>query len=373
MHADLKFQRKFLHLILSALLLTSACLAGFAASAAAGILPPPGNACLFNAPNGVVNGGLIGHIGWAFRDGTADKWTFGAAEKTGELWMTTGSWAQLLATFRQGTQYKTGPDYYRSYRCETVGSSNPTAAYNAAYTQTNNGYVLASNNCLTKAVIILHAYGATNLPNVGGINLPSNLPNTYYTSDLPSSFNWPPVSLTTVTIGVLLKDPTNGSYLTTNPLHKTRPLTLQVYNATNTLIYQSTVNATVQQETDRYAATIPLDWQRDWSPGGTATAVIIKVKLNYTLYKQVTGFYLINAGTDTTLPDTALIAGDINQDNKISIADYNLLMACYSDLQPAKGPCPSWQKTASDLNDDGYVNGTDYNIMLRILQNQGGG
>lgn len=366
MHAYLRFPQKFLRLILPALLLMSACLVGFAVPAAAGILPPPGNACLFNAPNGADT---LGHVGWAFRNGKADSWTFGAAEQAGELWMTTGSWAHLLATFRQGTQYNKGPDYYRSYRCENVSSSNPTLAYNQAYTQTHNGYRIPNNDCLTKAVLILQAYGVTNLPNP----LLQPLPNTYYDSYLPAAFNSPPVSLTTVSIGVLLTDPTNGSYLTTNPLHKTRSLTLQVYDATNTLIYQDTVNATVQPGTDRYVATVPLDWQRDWSPGGTATAVTIKVKLDYTLYKQVTGFYLINAGTDTTLPDTPLIVGDIDQDNQVGVDDYNLLMACYSDLQPPKGPCPSWQKTASDLNDDGYVNGIDYNIMLRILQNQGGG
>jgi dockerin type I repeat protein len=189
---------------------------------------------------------------------------------------------------------------------------------------------------------------------------------------MSASFNWPPSSLTTATIGILLTDPLNGSYINTNPLHKTRPLTLEVFNATNALIYQDTVNAAVAPGTDRYVATVPLDWQRDWSPGGNATVVLVKVKLDYTLFKQVAGFYLIKAGTDTALPDTSVRVGDVNQDNAVNITDYNLMMQCYSDLQPPKGPCSASLKRASDLNDDGYVNGIDYNLMLRILQNQGG-
>jgi hypothetical protein len=373
MFGNWRLRQKFLRLMLPALLAVGSVFAIWMPTAAtAGTLSATGNACLFNAPNGVINGGLVGHVGWAFQNGTADSWTFGAAEQAGRLWMKTGSWANVLATFGQGSSpYPTGPDYYRSFRCEAVSSTSTTSAYNTAYTQTHNGYSIPSNDCLTKAILILQSYGATNLPSSSALNL-SALPNTYYLNHLPASFNWPPSSLTTATIGVLLKDPLNGSYIKTNPLHKTRPLTLQVYNASNALIYQDTVNAVVIPGTDRYVATVPLDWQRDWSPGGNATVVLVKVKLDYTLLKQVTGFYLIKAGIDTALPDTSVKVGDVNQDNSVNITDYNLMMQCYSDLQPPKGPCSAALKRAADLNDDGYVNGIDYNLMLRVLQNQGG-
>lgn len=354
--------------------MASAFAVGLPAAAVAATLPSPGNACFFNAPNGVVNGGLIGHIGWAFRTSTG-SWVFGAAEQSGQLWMSSGSWAQVLAAFGQGSSpYPKGPGYYMSYRCENVGASNPTYAYNEAYTETHNGYDLLKNNCLTKSIRILRAYDATNLPDGTITNLPSNLPNYYY-EHLPSGFS-AAVSLTTATIGVQLIDPVSKSYINTHPVHTKRPLTVLVYDATNTLIYQTTVTATVVPGTDRYVATVPLDRTRNWSLNG-ATVAQFKVKLDYTLYRYAPGIYFINQGVDNAVSDTQLIVGDVNQDNVVNTTDYNLMMQCYSDLLPPKGPCPTTSnpnlKRASDLNDDGYVNGIDYNLMLRIIQNQGGG
>ncbi len=76
-------------------------------------------------------------------------------------------------------------------------------------------------------------------------------------------------------------------------------------------------------------------------------------------------------GVSNTAPDTPLTAGDINQDNLVNITDYNLMMQCFSDFSPPKGPCPPSLEVAADLDDDGSVNGTDYNEMLRIFSSQG--
>jgi hypothetical protein len=258
-----------------------------------------------------------------------------------------------------------------SYRCGSASSNHPTSAYNAAYTAIHSTYNITNNNCLTQAVKILSTYGIGNLPSPAVLGI-SKFPNQYYDSKLPSSFS-SAASLTTATIGVRLADPLNGSYINTNPAHKTRPLTAAVYDGSNHLIFQATVTAKLVPGTDRYAATAPLDRKRNWTPNGIATAVLIKVRLDYTLFKFAPGFYLIQQGGDNAVSDTNLIVGDVNQDNAVNTTDYNLMMQCYSDLQPPKGPCPSTLKRASDLNDDGSVNGTDYNIMLRVLDNQGGG
>jgi hypothetical protein len=68
-----------------------------------------------------------------------------------------------------------------------------------------------------------------------------------------------------------------------------------------------------------------------------------------------------------------LTVGDVNQDNQVNITDYNLMMQCYSDIAPPKGPCSPALKRASDLNDDGYVNQIDYNLYLRVVQSLSGG
>lgn len=105
--------------------------------------PPPvgptaGRACMFHAPNGGFLLGLVGHVGWAFRDGTGDTWIYGATENTGgpggeasayidpgdpeatQSWQASGTWAQVLAAFHSGTNADVGPGYYQQYRCQNT-------------------------------------------------------------------------------------------------------------------------------------------------------------------------------------------------------------------------------------------------------------
>jgi hypothetical protein len=53
----------------------------------------------------------------------------------------------------------------------------------------------------------------------------------------------------------------------------------------------------------------------------------------------------------------------------VNILDYNMLMDCYSDLTPPKGPCDATKQRATDLTDDGAVNQFDYNFLLKFMQN----
>ncbi|HUZ51028.1 MAG TPA: dockerin type I repeat-containing protein [Streptosporangiaceae bacterium] len=374
----------------------------------------PGEACLFSAPYGVIGTGTVGHIGYGFRNGTGNNWTYGATEggaapnpsppSATHSWHATGTWAQMLKTFGGGTQpnWPSGPGYYIDYRCTNVVASNPTAALTQVGVGEINGYDLVYNNCLTKSILILQQYGVPNLPNPVYVT-----PDTYFSSKLPSypayspGFNRPQW-LTSLTVGVNLVDPLSGAYLNTNPLRKTRPMHVQIFNGSNQLVFDSDPNwsnstnhasspirAKVVPGTDKYTATFQLPGTSSnlvrpagclvtqcspnvWSAGGVAGAYLVKVQLDYTLRKYTPGFALISQGIGNSVADTSLTVGDINQDNQVNIADYNMLLQCYSDLSPPPGPCPSWQKTASDLNDDGYVNGIDYNIMLRIFQSQGG-
>jgi len=66
-----------------------------------------------------------------------------------------------------------------------------------------------------------------------------------------------------------------------------------------------------------------------------------------------------------------LLVGHINHDNAFNILDCNLLLNCYSDVLPPKGPCSTVQGGA-DLNDDGAVNQFDYNLFLRVINNHRG-
>lgn len=361
-----------------------------------------GEACMFNAPSGAIT---LGHVGWAFRVGTGNTWEYGATEggsltgispgppSTTQSWHATGTMAQMLTAFGTGVgaTYNHGSGYYLSYRCSMVNNSNPAAAAAQASQGETTGYNVLSNNCLTKAVAIFQDYGVAPLPSGD-----STSPNTYFQSDLPAyptynpGFNVPQW-LTTLTVGVKLVDALNGGYLNTNPLRRQRPMHVQIYDASNHLVFDSpwsspanpnqfpsnVIMATVTPGTDRYQAIIQLPTPTPlglnlWSTGGVAGAYLVKVQLDYTLRKFTPGITLISQGASNGATDTNLTVGDINQDNQVNLTDYNLLLKCYSDILPPTGPCPSWQKTAADLNDDGSVNGFDYNIMLRIFQNQGG-
>jgi hypothetical protein len=85
----------------------------------------------------------------------------------------------------------------------------------------------------------------------------------------------------------------------------------------------------------------------------------------------VPGIQSLTQGTVNQLPATVLVNGDIDGNNTLNILDYNILMGCYSDFEPAKS-CTAANKSLSDLDDDGDVNQYDYNLFLREITNRAG-
>lgn len=93
---------------------------------------------------------------------------------------------------------------------------------------------------------------------------------------------------------------------------------------------------------------------------------IIKVKTNKFLRKLIPGFKTISPNTTITLPAITLINGDINNDNVMNIADYNILASCFGEKMNTAS-CGN-NKENADLNEDGKVDQVDYNIFLRNIQ-----
>lgn len=62
-------------------------------------------------------------------------------------------------------------------------------------------------------------------------------------------------------------------------------------------------------------------------------------------------------------PTGTRIAGDINGDDRVNIADYSILASCFGTN--ANTPSCGTNKTKADLNNDGKVDGVDYNILIR--------
>lgn len=90
-----------------------------------------------------------------------------------------------------------------------------------------------------------------------------------------------------------------------------------------------------------------------------------KVKLDNTLYKQLPGIITITLGQYNQLPAVVLTPGDLNQNNQLEIADYNLLLSCYGTKE-----CP--MKDQADLNGDGKVDEIDINMMQRAFASRDG-
>ncbi|MEU4302914.1 hypothetical protein [Kitasatospora aureofaciens] len=188
--ATSRTHRAVLSLIAVALSATAAIITADRAEAATG-----GEVCLVLAPNNVdLGAGPVGHIGWAFRNGTSSTWTFGATEnndktgKTNGTFIETSSWNTMLSTFKKR---HSGNQQYVKYRCLNTPSSDTAKAQQAARTSATNGYNLLSNNCLTKSVDIFHAYSpwlndTRHLPDPKLLGV-SKFPNHYYNDLLPEA------------------------------------------------------------------------------------------------------------------------------------------------------------------------------------------
>ncbi len=149
-----------------------------------------------------------------------------------------------------------------------------------------------------------------------------------------------------------------------SPYYKQRAIYLAFYNSQNQLI--TTVQSTITFNP------VDGDFIGTASVAGLAAGnYIVKVKSDRYITSQIAGIINTTPGVTIQLPQTRLIVGDINGDNKINILDYNLLMNCYSDFLPAK-QCTTQNKIFSDLTDDTYVNQLDYNLFIRELTNYPG-
>ena len=77
----------------------------------------------------------------------------------------------------------------------------------------------------------------------------------------------------------------------------------------------------------------------------------MKIKVNNSLIKRVPGIVTITATTSTSSLPSRLITGDIDQDNNLSITDYNLIVACYQGV----AICTQEIEARADIDGDGVT------------------
>ncbi len=159
-------------------------------------------------------------------------------------------------------------------------------------------------------------------------------------------------------------NPSDSSLSNQNPLDTSRTIHVYAINdAGQTSYIDGTVNYDSSGDANNGYYTGTVDMGN--LPSGNYQ---IMAKMDGYLRKAVPSLVQVTAQSTTTVPEITLVAGDINNDNSISILDYGLLMACVTAYYVDGGPdagCPQSQYRLADLNDDGVVDLSDYNLWLR--------
>jgi len=143
-----------------------------------------------------------------------------------------------------------------------------------------------------------------------------------------------------------------------NPRTPQRPIQIELFDSNNEPLPIKTGTVTFNNTTNRFgfeSETVNMGTL----PEGNYT---IKVKTPKYLKKRVPGIQTIVNGRTAPyiIPSVTLVVGDANNDNKLDIIDYNLILSCFGDRS-----CNN--KDSVDFNDDGQVDGVDYNLFVRSV------
>ncbi len=136
-----------------------------------------------------------------------------------------------------------------------------------------------------------------------------------------------------------------------NPKHFTRYVTVSIYDMDNKLVKEGNGYIIYDRE----------NLFRGIVHFGPVENGIYYIKiLSPHMLKAIVepAFRALDSKILNILPRVTLIQGDINADNVIDIADYNISLGCFQDKK-----CED--KDLIDFNDDGLTDIIDYNILLR--------
>lgn len=159
-------------------------------------------------------------------------------------------------------------------------------------------------------------------------------------------------------------NPTDSSFSNKNPLTIQRSFRMQIFDSTGTLITTNDSTGTYNSTIGGYQVT------HDLGSGFTTGTYTVKVKTTGFLQRQVPGFLTITQNQTQQLAALTLVSGDLNDDNKLSLLDYNILRSCYGSTPDPS--CTTVQRKESDMNDDGSVDIGDLNLFLREMSVQYG-
>lgn len=124
-------------------------------------------------------------------------------------------------------------------------------------------------------------------------------------------------------------NPTANSLSNKTPVHPSQKATVAIFDISNKPIGTGSGDLSYSNTSGSYKGSVTVN-----APITTG-AYSIKVKTQNHLFKLVPGIHTIKVGETYAIPAVHLVAGDADNDNKLNILDYNMLLNCYSDLTPA--------------------------------------
>lgn len=153
----------------------------------------------------------------------------------------------------------------------------------------------------------------------------------------------------------------------TTPKHSTRIVTVIFKNLANIPVATESGTVTYVPASQSFQGILDV-------PNLPSGQYLITIRTNGFLGKQLPTITTITPGASLQLPEAFLTSGDSDNNNQLTILDYQALLSCF-DTKVHDPSCIAPitdQNSGADINDDGIVDGVDYNIFIReILVQQG--
>jgi hypothetical protein len=148
----------------------------------------------------------------------------------------------------------------------------------------------------------------------------------------------------------------------TSPKTTQRTLTVSVFDANNQPVgTDKTGTITYDNASGLFKGTIDM--------ANLATgSYSVKVKTDRYLKKQIPGVVSITTATTNQIAQATLFVGDVDNDNKVDLTDWNIIARNCFGAKKDSSDCSAASKVNADLNDDSKVDGVDMDLLLEMLK-----
>ncbi len=154
---------------------------------------------------------------------------------------------------------------------------------------------------------------------------------------------------------------TNGCFSNQKPLHPTRDIKIDLLDDSGSVSASLNGKMTYEQSLGYFRGIGSI------SASLKEGAYTFKAHTSKYLKKKVIFTQTVKPGGEYVLPLTDLIAADVDNDNQLSILDYNLIAPCYKYPNVTNNTCDQAKIDEVDTDDNGVINEFDLNLFVREL------